>query len=259
MVPGKPGKPGPPLLITAPRVVPAGPVPAVLEPGYVAIEAGLITAVGQGPPPDVPGLVLADGVLVPGLIDLQVNGRYGEDLAGVDPAGWARVVRRLPETGTTAFLPTFITAPVGELAGALRSAAGFVPDLPGGARVLGVHLEGPFLAAARAGAHRRDWIVPATVDAVADLLAAGAGVLRVVTLAPEVAGGLAAWGWRVDALSAGDGLFGAVPPAGPAAAGPGVAADESVALATGVAGAVAAWAGPGAAVTVAGGVVPPGR
>lgn len=192
MVPGQPGKPGPPLLITAPRVIPAGPVPAVLEPGYVAIEAGLITAVGQGPPPAVPGLVLADGVLVPGLIDLQVNGRYGEDLAGVDPAGWARVVRRLPETGTTAFLPTFITAPVGELAGALRSAAGFVTDLPAGARVLGVHLEGPFLAAARAGAHRRDWIVPATVDAVADLLAAGAGLLRVVTLAPEVAGGLAA-------------------------------------------------------------------
>jgi N-acetylglucosamine-6-phosphate deacetylase len=184
--------PGPPLLITAPRVVTATSGPAVLEPGYVAIEAGLITAVGQGPPPRAPGLALDSGVLLPGLIDLQVNGCYGQDLAGVDQAGWARVVRRLPETGTTAFLPTFITAPVGALDRALRSAAGFVAGLPVGARVLGVHLEGPFLAPSRAGAHRREWMVPASPPVVAGLLAAGSGLVRVVTLAPEVAGGLAA-------------------------------------------------------------------
>jgi N-acetylglucosamine-6-phosphate deacetylase len=129
---------------------------------------------------------------VPGLIDLQVNGCFGVDLAEVDAAGWARVVQRLPETGTTAFLPTFVTAPVGELSEALRWAAGFVADPPTGARVLGVHLEGPFLAPGRAGAHRRDRILPPTTAMVADLLAAGAGVLRVVTLAPEVKGGLAA-------------------------------------------------------------------
>jgi N-acetylglucosamine-6-phosphate deacetylase len=184
--------PGPPLLITAPRVVAAAAGPAVLEPGYVVIEAGLITAVGQGPPPSAPGLALDGGVLLPGLIDLQVNGCYGQDLAAVDQAGWARVVRRLPETGTTAFLPTFITAPVGELDRALRSAAGFVTGLPAGARVLGVHLEGPFLAPSRAGAHRREWMVPASPAVVAGLLAAGSGLVRVVTLAPEVESGLAA-------------------------------------------------------------------
>ena len=101
-------------------------------------------------------------------------------------------MRRLPETGTTAFLPTFVTAPVDELADALRRAAGFAGDPPAGARVLGVHLEGPFLAPSRAGAHRREWMVPPSPAMVADLLAAGAGVLRVVTLAPELDGGLAA-------------------------------------------------------------------
>jgi len=127
-------------------------------------------------------------------VDLQVNGYYGVDLADCDPDGWALVARRLPETGTTAFLPTFITAPVPTLATALRSAAKAAEAVTAGARVLGVHLEGPFLSPARAGAHRRDWIVPPSPGAVAELLEAGQGLLRLVTLAPEADGALAAIG-----------------------------------------------------------------
>jgi N-acetylglucosamine-6-phosphate deacetylase len=180
------------LLITAPRVVPGTSEPAVFEPGYVLLAGGRVAEAAGGPPPRDPDLALGSGCLVPGLIDLQVNGFFGVDLAEVDAAGWARVARRLPETGTTAFLPTLVTAPLGELAGALRSAAALASDPPAGARVLGVHMEGPFLSPSRAGAHRREWIVPPSPAAVADLLAAGTGVLRVVTVAPEVEGGLAA-------------------------------------------------------------------
>jgi N-acetylglucosamine-6-phosphate deacetylase len=127
-------------------------------------------------------------------VDLQVNGYYGVDLADCDPEGWALVARRLPETGTTAFLPTFITAPVPALATALRSAAKAAEAVTAGAHVLGVHLEGPFLSPARAGAHRRDWIVPPSPGAVTELLEAGQGLLRLVTLAPEADGALAAIG-----------------------------------------------------------------
>ena len=189
----------PELLITAPRVVPGAGKPAIFEPGYVLVDGGVVAEAAGGPPPRTPDLALASGYLVPGLIDLQVNGGFGVDLAGLDPAGWARLVRRLPETGTTAFLPTFVTAPVDELGDALRFASVFAGDPPAGARVLGVHQEGPFLAPSRAGAHRRDLIVPPSPAAVAGLLAAGAGVLRVVTLAPEVEGGLAAAGALVSA------------------------------------------------------------
>jgi len=125
-------------------------------------------------------------------VDLQVNGYYGVDLADCDPEGWAMVARRLPETGTTAFLPTFITAPVARLATTLRSAQKIAGAATAGARVIGVHLEGPFLSPARAGAHRRDWMVPPSSEAVAELLNAGHGLLRVVTLAPETDGALAA-------------------------------------------------------------------
>ena len=179
-------------LITAPRVVPAIPGSAVLEPGYVAAAGGRITEVGAGRPPGHPDIRLDDGVLIPGFVDLQVNGFYGTDLADCDPAGWARVVERLPETGTTAFLPTFITAPLAELVAALRKAQKIESEVLTGARVLGVHLEGPFLSPARPGAHRPDWMVPPSPAAVAELLAAGEGMLRLVSLAPETDGALAA-------------------------------------------------------------------
>ena len=180
------------MLITAPGVIPALPGTGILAPGYVTVDDGRITEVGEGPPPGPPDLALDSGVLVPGLVDLQVNGYYGVDLAECDADGWALVARRLPETGTTAFLPTFITAPVATLATALRSAAKAAEAVTAGARVLGVHLEGPFLSPARAGAHRRDWIVPPSPGAVAELLDAGGLLLRLVTIAPEADGALAA-------------------------------------------------------------------
>ena len=180
------------MLIAAKRLITALPGTGVLAPGYLAVSGGRITEVGEGPPPTAPDLDLRTGVLVPGLVDLQVNGYYGVDLADCDPEGWALVAGRLPETGTTAFLPTFITAPVARLATALRSAQKTAGAATAGARILGVHLEGPFLSPARAGAHRRDWMVPPSPDAVAELLDAGHGVLRLMTLAPEAAGALAA-------------------------------------------------------------------
>ncbi|HXZ70470.1 MAG TPA: N-acetylglucosamine-6-phosphate deacetylase, partial [Streptosporangiaceae bacterium] len=108
----------PELLIAAPRVVPGTGQPGVLEPGYVLVTDGRVAEVAAGPPPRSPDLALGSGCIVPGLIDLQVNGYFGVDLAEPDAAGWGRVARRLPGTGTTAFLPTFITAPVAELGAA---------------------------------------------------------------------------------------------------------------------------------------------
>ena len=181
------------LLISAPRVVPATPGTGVLEPGYVAVSGGRISAVAAGPPPGRADVELAVGVLVPGFVDLQVNGYFGVEMSAADRGGWALVASRLPELGTTAFLPTYITAPLADLTAGLRRAASLVPALPrGGARVLGVHVEGPFISVARRGAHNPSWIIPPAPAAVGELISAGAGVLRLVTLAPEAEGGLAA-------------------------------------------------------------------
>jgi N-acetylglucosamine-6-phosphate deacetylase len=178
-------------MVTAPQLITGLPAQS-LTPGYVEISQGEVADVGEGTPPRPADVVLPDGILVPGFVDLQVNGYYGQELMAGRPDGWAEVVRRLPETGTTAFLPTFITAPLDRLAAAFRATQAFVPDLPTGARVLGIHLEGPFIAPSRRGAHNEAWIVDPTSGAIDQLLTAAGSLLRLVTLAPERPGGPAA-------------------------------------------------------------------
>jgi len=165
---------------------------ATIPPGYALVRDGVIAAVGEGPPPRPPDVRLAAGVLVPGFVDLQVNGYFGVEFEAVRAAEWRMVAARLPETGTTAFMPTFITAPVPQLAHALRQAAGLAGEHAPGAQVLGVHLEGPFISPLRAGAHHKDWMTDPVPEAITGLLDAGRGVLKIVTLAPERPGALAA-------------------------------------------------------------------
>src|SRR6266545_2469424 len=179
-------------VVSAPRVVAGG---RVFAPGAVVVERGRIAAVldaRPGPAPD--HLALDRGVLVPGLVDLQVNGCFGVDLADADPAGWERVVQSLPATGVTSFLPTFISAPLEALVAAMGRAAAARAATVGAprARILGVHLEGPFLSERRRGAHDPAHLVDPTPERVEWLLESGAGLLRLVTLAPERQGGLQA-------------------------------------------------------------------
>lgn len=187
------------MLITAARLVTAEGESAPVPAGYLDIADGVIDSVGAGAPPGKPDLELSDGYLLPGFVDLQVNGYFGEDLQTADAAGWGAVASGLPSTGTTSFVPTLITAPLARLAAELQAAAAIVASLPaGGARVLGVHLEGPFLSPLRRGAHNEAWLTDPTPEAVEELIQAGGGLLRLVTLAPERLGALDA----IDRLAA---------------------------------------------------------
>jgi N-acetylglucosamine-6-phosphate deacetylase len=158
------------------------------ESNGVLIEAGVITWVGEGAPPERPDdqIVAAPGELIaPGFIDLQVNGFGGHDAAS-GPEAIAAVSEALPSTGVTAFLPTLISAPV-------QTGAAFVADVAAaqtpGARVLGAHIEGPFINPSFRGAHLRACLADPTPDQVEVLAVARP---RLVTLAPELPGGLEA-------------------------------------------------------------------
>jgi N-acetylglucosamine-6-phosphate deacetylase len=143
--------------------------------GDVEVRDGRVAAMGMASSN-------GHGIAVPGFVDLQVNGFAGVDLLEADAAGYRRAGEALLETGVTSYLPTFITAPEDRLLAALRE----VPIEPGGPRILGVHLEGPFLSPRRLGIHpaadRRD----PDVELLERLL--DAGPVRLVTLAPELPG-----------------------------------------------------------------------
>ena len=155
--------------------VEAAVVDGALVPGDVEVVDGLVTACGLAGPN-------GSGTAVPGFVDVQVNGFAGVDLMGADTEGYRRAGEALLETGVTAYLPTFISAPEEDLLAAL----GNVPADPGGAQLLGVHLEGPFLSKKRLGIHppsaRRD-PDPALLDRLL-----GAGPVKMMTLAPELPG-----------------------------------------------------------------------
>ena len=126
----------------------------------------------------------ASGLLAaPGFIDLQVNGACGRDITR-DPASMWEIGPTLARHGVTAFLPTIVSSAPGRVDQAIdawRSA----PSSPG-AVPLGLHVEGPFLSPARAGAHRPELLRPPD-PAEAAGWSAEAGV-RIVTLAPELPG-----------------------------------------------------------------------
>jgi N-acetylglucosamine-6-phosphate deacetylase len=161
----------------------------VLRDGDVYIEGDRIVGVaeveiGSGPSP-----FSNQNIIAPGFIDLQVNGAFGHDFT-TNPETIHAVAAALTSTGVTAFLPTIITSPL-ETYG--RAFAALAPQMiaawPQGARILGWHLEGPYLSPQRPGAHDRQWL-RAVADPLADALIDDN--LRLMTLAPEVANGLQA-------------------------------------------------------------------
>jgi N-acetylglucosamine-6-phosphate deacetylase len=160
--------------------VSAAVVDGTLVPGDVRIAAGQVAEVGLPPGP------AAHGTAVPGFIDLHINGFAGVDFLTAEPADYAVVGHALAATGVTAYLPTFVTSPLETYQRALRTFSDVTTDA--GPRLLGVHLEGPFISRRWAGAHDERYIEEP------DLALAGAlcdaGPVRVVTLAPERPGGL---------------------------------------------------------------------
>lgn len=158
--------------------------PGQPRPGWVALDGDRVADVGWGEAPR--GAVdLGDALLTPGFVDLQCNGVDHDDLAHADAAGWHRVAATLAHHGTTAYCATFVSAPLDSYDAPLAlAAAERSTPAAGGAALLGVHLEGPFLGGAP-GAHSPGEIRPVDVEWLDALLRARPGLVRIVTLAPE--------------------------------------------------------------------------
>lgn len=120
----------------------------------------------------------------PGFIELQLNGIDGLDFTS-DPPSMARVGTSPARYGVTAYLPTIVTSPRGSVDAALDALPAAAPGAP---VALGLHVEGPYLSPARAGAHDASLLRDPDPDEIARWIASGR--LRLLTLAPERAGAI---------------------------------------------------------------------
>ncbi len=154
----------------------------VLVRGDVRVEEGRVAAVGVVP-------AGASGLAAPGFVDLQVNGFGGVDFLAAEPPDYRTAGAALAATGVTAYLPTFISSPDDAYDRAIAAATAARDVARPGPRVLGVHLEGPFLSPRWAGAHDPRYLQTPSPGLIERLERAGA--IALVTLAPELAGSLA--------------------------------------------------------------------
>jgi N-acetylglucosamine-6-phosphate deacetylase len=163
----------------------------IIPRGTVVVEGGRVVWVGstdEAPAAKGARVVDAAGLtLVPGFIDLQLNGAFGHDFTADPPTIW-EVATGLPRYGVTAFLPTIITSPLEQVAAGMRVVTGGRPKDFRGAEPLGLHAEGPFLNPKKKGAHNPQYLRPPTLEAVAGWSPASG--VRLVTMAPELPGAI---------------------------------------------------------------------
>ena len=171
----------------------------VVEPVRVEIADGRIAAVDAGRPEDgspeagVRVVDLGDHLIVPGFVDVHVHGGAGAQASGTDPDTVAREVGILAgvhlQHGTTALVPTTVAEAPSRLLAAVRGIAQ-ARTSASSATILGSHLEGPWIAPGRAGAHDPARLRPPDPEELAALVEASGGSVRMITLAPELPGAL---------------------------------------------------------------------
>ena len=126
-----------------------------------------------------------DRRIVPGFIDVHTHGAYGFDTNDADPEGLRRWAKSIVSEGITGFLPTTITQSEEVLTKALKNVANVVREGYEGARILGIHFEGPYLDQKFKGAQPEQYCVSPDLDQFKRYLEASEGLIRIVTMACE--------------------------------------------------------------------------
>ncbi|ORJ60708.1 N-acetylglucosamine-6-phosphate deacetylase [Mycobacterium simiae] len=165
----------------------------ICRPGWIEVADGRVRGCGDGAPPGPPDRDFTDCLVVPGFIDMHVHGGGGASYLDAEQVADAATFHL--RHGTTTTLASLVTASPGELIAGVRALA----DATRAGVVAGIHLEGPWLSAARCGAHDATQMRDPAPGELDDVLTAGAGAIRMVTLAPERRGSAEAIRRFVDA------------------------------------------------------------
>jgi N-acetylglucosamine-6-phosphate deacetylase len=162
-----------------------------LERSSVVVESGLIARVAEAAPaiPGAETIDLTGMVLLPGFIDVHIHGSAGIDVMDATAEQLSFAAEYLASQGITGWVPTFVPAADENYARAVEEIAKAAGHT-NGARVLGVHYEGPFVNSAQCGALHTEYFKTYSTPADLDCLLLPEGLARMITLAPEIEGGV---------------------------------------------------------------------
>ena len=154
--------------------------------GNLIIEDGLIKALGNDTTEDLVELT-EDLVVIPGFIDEHIHGAAGSDAMDGTIEDLKKIACALASEGTTGFLATTMTQSPENITKALKAVKEYrESNIPDGAEILGVHLEGPFIAKEHVGAQPLEYVAEPKVETFKKYEEASGNNIRIVTLAPEV-------------------------------------------------------------------------
>lgn len=159
----------------------------VFRRGEFAVEKGRFVRPAQARRDRV--VDLKGAYILPGLVDIHIHGCAGEDFSDGREAGLRRMAAHCAQRGVTALLPTSMSLPYESLEQAFSAGRRVMASpRPGESRILGFHMEGPFLSPAKRGAQREDYLKAPDADAFETLFASSGGAIRIVDVAPELPG-----------------------------------------------------------------------
>jgi N-acetylglucosamine-6-phosphate deacetylase len=166
----------------------------IIENGVALCEDGRIKAVGSSneiePEPGSRIIDATERVVMPGFIDTHFHGSGGDDVMANGSEGIRRISRALLKFGTTGYLATTVAARHEELMRAVEDTIAAEEDDLFAAEILGLHIEGPYINPKFKGAQPEWGIRDPNFDECAQLLDAAAGRIKIMTIAPELPGGL---------------------------------------------------------------------
>src|SRR6202044_3966784 len=171
-----------------------------LADSVIIVEGDRITAIGHRDEVKIPegatDYVASGMTVVPGFVDVHIHGAGGHDFMEATSAALDCITSTVARRGTTSMLATTVTAPVDETCASLQGIAQYIrsheqqENAGLAAQILGIPLEGPFISKARRGVHPPAAIARPSVEILDKFRTASDGLIRILTVAPEIPGAL---------------------------------------------------------------------
>ena len=167
----------------------------VISNGFLEIADGRIVKVAEGEPSSSTSELIYDAhkaTITPGFIDLHVHGGNGGAFTSIDPAEHNLAREFHLKNGTTSMLASTHTTEFSSLLAILKSLSESSKSNKNGSKVLGIHTEGPFISEHKPGAHVIAQLKTGDLSSIEEVLSAADNFVSMVTVAPEIPGGLEA-------------------------------------------------------------------